>query len=169
MDRPQITECFAASRGGPSPDQDAVSRHGRCFTRHGSEIHHQHSIQRRNTFRAGDLCAYSTITARFPGGHRRPPPSNWPEQRKRCAQHTAIRGQGQVTGCAGGVLSWSGVGFDAFSASGVILSKSGKGTLWLTPGMKVKFLLKCLTHPGSTWTSPWAATTPPRSSAPRWP
>jgi hypothetical protein len=48
-----------------------------------------------------------------------------------------------VTGCARGVLSWSGVGFDAFTASGDILSKSGKGTLWLTPGMKVKFLLKC--------------------------
>lgn len=52
-------------------------------------------------------------------------------------------GESKVTGCARGVLSWSGVGFDAFTASGDILSKHGKGTLWLTPGMKVKFLLAC--------------------------
>ena len=49
----------------------------------------------------------------------------------------------KVTGCARGVLSWGGVGFDAFTASGDTLSKYGKGRLWLTPGMKVKFLLAC--------------------------
>ena len=49
----------------------------------------------------------------------------------------------KVTGCARGVLSWRGVGFDGFPESGAILSKSGTATLWLTPGTKVKFLLKC--------------------------
>lgn len=49
----------------------------------------------------------------------------------------------RVTGCPKGEISWRGVGFNGYPEAGTTLNRTGYGTLWLTPGMKVKFLLKC--------------------------